>query len=48
MMRELLPQVPARERHGFLMEFTCFPFGDPERDLRPQLVKLAKEMKRKK
>lgn len=35
------PGISDRDRSDFLMGATCFPFGDPEQDLEPQLADIA-------
>jgi hypothetical protein len=41
LVREILPQVPEERRGELLMGATCFPLGDPDKDLKPQLVEIS-------
>jgi hypothetical protein len=42
-LNEVFPEVPKEEWCNFLMDCTCYPFGQPE-DVKKQLVALRGKM----
>lgn len=46
LVHQYIPDLPDSELGGFLMGFTCYPFGDPVEHLEPQLKGIAERRER--